>query len=444
MTEKKVGFIDKRGNFVIEPNYDRAGYFHEGLAWICIDDKYGYIDKTGRHVLKPGFLPECIGCGSFYEGRAHISAPYKMGVIDTSGRLIGHYYQNIYDFHEGLALVKAGGEYGFINRNGDLIIRPQFEEALDFHEGLAQVVFNAEGDNPKYGFIDKTGNIVIEPKFKFGLTDFSFSEGLAVGVQGNGRALNPSSDKFGYIDKTGKFVIKPKLNFSAHSFSEGLAYVKSGDKKGFIDKTGRFTFTLSEEIDLVYGFSEGLAPVHVGQKWGYIDITGNMVIEPQFDYVRDFKEGLACVCIDFNLKKYGFIDKTGTIVIEPQFDSEADFREGFASVKIEQEAKPKPIFVPEPPAPKQKNKSGCYIATAVYGSYDCPEVWTLRRFRDTVLDKFWCGRLFVKYYYAISPTIVKWFGQSNLFRKLLYMPLNQWVKRLNKQGFKSTPYEDKY
>ncbi len=30
-------------------------------------------------------------------------------------------------------------------------------------------------------------------------------------------------------------------------------------------------------------------------------------------------------------------------------------------------------------------KNGCYIATCVYGSYDCPEVWTLRRFRDDVL-----------------------------------------------------------
>ena len=27
----------------------------------------------------------------------------------------------------------------------------------------------------------------------------------------------------------------------------------------------------------------------------------------------------------------------------------------------------------------------CYIATAVYGSYDCPQVWVLRRFRAEVL-----------------------------------------------------------
>lgn len=28
-----------------------------------------------------------------------------------------------------------------------------------------------------------------------------------------------------------------------------------------------------------------------------------------------------------------------------------------------------------------KEKAGCYIATCVYGSYDCPQVWILRRFR---------------------------------------------------------------
>lgn len=50
---------------------------------------------------------------------------------------------------------------------------------------------------------------------------------------------------------------------------------------------------------------------------------------------------------------------------------------------------------------------GCYVATCVYGSYDCPEMWTIRRFRDYTLDATWYGRLFIKCYYATSPTIVK-------------------------------------
>ena len=64
---------------------------------------------------------------------------------------------------------------------------------------------------------------------------------------------------------------------------------------------------------------------------------------------------------------------------------------------------------------RRKNESGaCYVATCVYGSYDCPEVWALRRFRDYTLDLTWYGRLFIKCYYAVSPVIVKWFGQTML------------------------------
>lgn len=48
---------------------------------------------------------------------------------------------------------------------------------------------------------------------------------------------------------------------------------------------------------------------------------------------------------------------------------------------------------------------GCYIATAVYGNYDAPEVLILRTFRDTVLKRTKLGRLFIKIYYAISPQL---------------------------------------
>jgi hypothetical protein len=85
---------------------------------------------------------------------------------------------------------------------------------------------------------------------------------------------------------------------------------------------------------------------------------------------------------------------------------------------------------------------GCYIATAVYGSYDCPEVWTLRRFRDYTLAETWYGRLFIKTYYAISPTLVKWFGQADWFKSIFRTPLEKLVCRLNKRGFENTPYND--
>ena len=88
-------------------------------------------------------------------------------------------------------------------------------------------------------------------------------------------------------------------------------------------------------------------------------------------------------------------------------------------------------------------KSGCYVATCVYGSYDCPQVWTLRRYRDNTLGSTWHGRLFIRTYYAISPTLVKWFGNTNWFKKMWKGKLDRMVAKLQSEGVENTPYEDK-
>lgn len=88
-------------------------------------------------------------------------------------------------------------------------------------------------------------------------------------------------------------------------------------------------------------------------------------------------------------------------------------------------------------------KNGCYVATAVYGSYDCPQVWTLRRYRDYTLAKTWYGRAFIHTYYAISPTIVKWFGDTDWFKKMWKGKLDRMVANLQEKGVEDTPYEDR-
>lgn len=90
-----------------------------------------------------------------------------------------------------------------------------------------------------------------------------------------------------------------------------------------------------------------------------------------------------------------------------------------------------------------KPKSGCYVATAVYGSYDCPEVWVLRRYRDQVLAKSVPGRMFIRTYYATSPTLVKMFGEKGYFKKGLKPILDYFVERLKKKGFKDSSYVDR-
>ena len=86
---------------------------------------------------------------------------------------------------------------------------------------------------------------------------------------------------------------------------------------------------------------------------------------------------------------------------------------------------------------------GCYVATAVYGSYDCPQVWTLRRFRDDTLAETWYGRAFIRAYYAVSPTLVRWFGETKWFQRLWRGPLDRLVARLRSRGVEDTPYRDR-
>src|SRR5262249_45828952 len=136
---------------------------------------------------------------------------------------------------------------------------------------------------------DQTAHVVIPPRFD---DAGPFSEGLAAVRVGG---------KFGYIDKTGRVVIEPQFDY-AGTFSEGVASAGIGPKNGYIDKTGTFVITPQLMVVDLAAFSEGLAAVRVGEflsgKWGFIDREGKLVIDPDFDTVGSFHEGLAVIGVD--------------------------------------------------------------------------------------------------------------------------------------------------
>lgn len=72
---------------------------------------------------------------------------------------------------------------------------------------------------------------------------------------------------------------------------------------------------------------------------------------------------------------------------------------------------------------KGGRESSCFIATAVYGSYDAPEVIIFRKFRDEQLGKYRLGRFFIKLYYRLSPPVANRLGSYPrvmfLVRKIL-------------------------
>ena len=88
-------------------------------------------------------------------------------------------------------------------------------------------------------------------------------------------------------------------------------------------------------------------------------------------------------------------------------------------------------------------RGGCYVATAVYGSYDCPEVWVLRRFRDYRLSATKVGRIFIKTYYKVSPICVRFFGKTRIFNRFFKGILDRMVNKLRAEGYEDLPYYDK-
>ena len=79
----------------------------------------------------------------------------KWGYIDKQGEIvIPIQYDDAGFFSEGLARVRVNGKYGFIDTKGNMVIPAVYDWAGDFIEGLANVEING-----KYGFIDTKGNI---------------------------------------------------------------------------------------------------------------------------------------------------------------------------------------------------------------------------------------------------------------------------------------------
>ena len=115
-------------------------------------------------------------------------------------------------------------KYGFVDKEGNLIIPYKYDCAYDFTEGLA-MVYITKNRTDYYGYIDEQGNEIIQLQYEYGE---NFSQDLALVRQNR---------KFGFIDKKGDVIIPFKFD-DADSFESGKARVKIKNRQFYIDKTG--------------------------------------------------------------------------------------------------------------------------------------------------------------------------------------------------------------
>ena len=316
----KFGFIDRSGTVVVAPRYDAVGDESEGLIRVTVGAKSGYIDRSGRLVI----APEYDSAGDFRDGRAVVRIESQYSLIDPSGKRIADLpYRVLGEFHQGLLRVQKTGRptaYGFVDRDGRVVIEPQFVNAGEFSDDPANL--NATVIGHEWCYFDHSGKIVIR---------VPMGEDLAPGdLFVNGRLRVKDGFTWGYKDSTGKWAIPPKFN-DAKNFEDGLARVQQGDKWITIDTRGKEVPEDKRKIRLLEPPSEGLALAEDNGLLGWIDERGKPAFPfRKYDEAHKFSNGRARIKVD---EMYGFLDATGKLVIPVQYWDASDFDHGLAFVQ---------------------------------------------------------------------------------------------------------------
>lgn len=351
-----------------------------------------------RFLLAALFIIACVGCAQPGATTRHPSpAPAEP------------------QYAEYLSISTLDHMFGYINAQGEVVIKPRFDTTFDFSEGLGLVTLN-----DKWGFIDATGEFAVPPKFdnadsfwrgfarvrtgeQWGLLERQTlrvtplpgtkiqNEPLAV-IDTRGTSTPPllpmetinaeRQTRHGFVDRQGNIRIPPVYSNASH-FNEGLAVVQRGERIMLIDPTGKI-IPLPEEVDDMYWgsyFSEGLALVQAGPNYGYVDRRGRWAIKPTFHgLAQPFSEGLAWVvepttgwsAIDGIARRVGrdrafVIDKSGAVQWTMEGVSDAlPFSEGLAAVHY---VDPTPIDNETyTDAWGYVNKQGEWVLKPIYGN----------------------------------------------------------------------------
>jgi hypothetical protein len=238
--KERWGLLDDRGHVVLVPQYDMVEEFSDGLAKVNLGakdvgigdkfgGKWGYVDSQGKRIIPVQYE----FAGPFRDGLARVTDGGGQKFIDHSGKVaidVSSWAEGgfAHDFHDGLAAVVflEGKHTKFVDRMGQIELRVN-GYSYDFQESMAAFhVEVTQNGTPRdrYGFVNKKGELIVKPVFE---SAHSFSDGLAAVCTLKHAGSDRAGDKWGFIDKSGKFVIAPSFNV-AHSLKNGVAMVHVG------------------------------------------------------------------------------------------------------------------------------------------------------------------------------------------------------------------------
>jgi hypothetical protein len=216
----RFGFINTKGQIVVPATFLSVGYFSNGLAWAKTNAlTIGFIDKSGNWVLQPQF--ESAKEFDPESGFALVKSNAEWKLMDKTGKTLMVSGATGYgEFYEGLCNAKKGAKVGLINTNGEWVVPAQYDKIQPMQNGYANVR-NVEF----WGVIDKTGKVIIPVKYE------------SINSNDNGLIAIKRDKLWGLMDQSGRLVTN--FEYAAiRDFKNGFAAVKVDNKWGMINSTG--------------------------------------------------------------------------------------------------------------------------------------------------------------------------------------------------------------
>ena len=232
------------------------------------------------------------------------------GYIDSvsGAERVSRRFEVAQPFSEGLAAVRIGGRYGFIDPAGRIVIAPRFQAAGHFSGGYAEVRLDGAS-----GVIDRAGRLVVPARFER-ITPFTNGTFIAQPMRRNG----PSTD-------------------SSEARLEGLAdagFYLSGGSAGLYDIRKGWLTTQDLQFSLFDAPARGLIwatkrDANHDDKWGLLKSDGTWRVSPRYDHVQQLVEARAIVTarLDPSLPppehwgatRWGAVDRDGKLVVPLKF-----------------------------------------------------------------------------------------------------------------------------
>lgn len=327
------GYINTRGEWVIEPQYGEAKNFHENLAEVIMykgdDIVSGFINPRNELVIQ---LPE-LNYSNISEGMLSYYENGVCGFMDSTGKkIIPAQFKYCSNFHNGKAMVVfKSGKAGYINRNKQLLISPRWDTACSFQGNFAVIGKRDPEGKFKFGVIDHFGNLLIPPQYVF-MTPLSEGKSFVnaggsyeKGVLKGGKWYLINLNKQSVLTLCDTTLNKEIINYSGYlRFKNGVTWFP-GIHQGkvlFGLMNENTDYVVLPQYTFVNRLNEDAGGVFAGRKMGFIDIHGKQFIPCVYDVVGAFNNGYAWFKQG---KKYGYVDKKGDVIIPPSFDEAGDF-----------------------------------------------------------------------------------------------------------------------